>query len=149
MSRVVTGVASAFFLLLSNSQIHFCILLQSRWMILLFASELMLLWEEISVSAHSAQVLVSASTAIYFIRLKVSVCLYIVLLNILLFNKMCSITFKRGLMAAGLGGSLGSGHCQLPLSQIFSQRFSRNKWSCRCLLWYNHNNIFGDVFEME
>ena len=85
---------------------------------------------------------------IYFIRLKVSVCLYIVLLNILVFNKMCSIAFKRGLMAAGLGGSLGSGHCQLPLSQIFSQRFSRNKWSCHCLLWYNHNNIFGDVFEM-
>ena len=98
-------------------------------MILLFVSELMLLWEEISVSAHSAQVLISASTTIYFIRLKVPVCLYIMLLNILLFNKMCSITFKRGLMAAGLGGSLGSGHCQLTLSQVFSQLFSINKWS--------------------
>ena len=126
MSGVFT---SALFLLLSSSQIYFCILLQSRWMILLFVSELMLLWEEISVSAHSAQVLISASTTIYFIRLKVPVCLYIMLLNILLFNKMCSITFKRGLMAAGLGGSLGSGHCQLTLSQVFSQLFSINKWS--------------------
>ena len=72
-------------------------------MILLFVSDLMLLWEEISVSAHSAQgSVISASTNIYFTILQVPVCLYIGVLNILLFNKMCSITFKKGLITTGL-----------------------------------------------
>lgn len=68
-------------------------------------------------SAHSSAML--ASTNIYSMQSSLFLsALYTGVLSILLLSKMCFITLekkKKGLMAIGLGGSLGSGHSQFSL----------------------------------
>lgn len=153
MSWVFTRISSAFFLFLRNSLIHCCICLQSR-------SEGSLAFSRAHVSLGRAPsfcplfclftVPSVKGTNTCFPPLAITLIMSALYIRVWLYfylKKMCFITkkIKKGLMPLGLGGSLGSGHS---CSHIFSQLFSRSKWSFNWLVGDNFSNIFRDIFEV-